>query len=91
MKWRTVRKAPTLERAFEMLRNSDAHKGMGKIEITMEQQKELCEAARNQFFNASVRCEQMMAFCEWVVKERGGRIEAGKESDMVWEWGTKKT
>lgn len=90
MKWKTVRTAPTLERAFEMLRNSGTHKGMGSIEISIEQQKELCDVARNQFFNASVRCENIIAFCEWVAKEKGGKIEAGKESDLVWEWGTKK-
>lgn len=90
MKWKTVRSAPTLERAFEMLRNSDYHKGMGTIEISMEQQKELCGVARNQFFNASVRCENIIAFCQWVVREKGGNIEAGKESDLVWEWGTKR-
>lgn len=89
MKWKTVRGAPTLERAFEMIRNSDAHKGMGSIELSIEQQKELCDVARNQFFNASIRCENIIAFCQWVVKEKEGKIEAGRESDIVWEWGRK--
>ena len=35
-KWRTLRKTPTLEKAFEELRQSDAHIGMGDVRLTIE-------------------------------------------------------
>ena len=78
---------PTLEKAFEALRNSDAHAGMGDVRLTLGEQKALCEVVRNQFFNSSSRCEQLLAFVLWLQKEKGGRIEEGKEEEVVWEWG----
>jgi len=86
MRGRTVRQMPTLEKVFEAFRSSDAHMGMGDIRLTMSDQDEICNAARAQFFNQSVRCEQLLAFCEWIVREKGGRIEGGKEEEIVWEW-----
>jgi hypothetical protein len=86
MKWRTIREMPTLEKAFEALRNSKAHVGMGSIQMSLEEQKALCEVAKKQFFNSSSRCEQLVAFCLWLQKEKGGRIEEGKEEEVVWEW-----
>lgn len=78
---------PTLEKAFEALRNSDAHAGMGDVRLTLGEQKALCEVAKKQFFNSSSRCEQLLAFVLWLQKEKGGRIEEGKEEEVVWEWG----
>lgn len=86
MRWRTIREMPTLEKAFELLRNSEAHMGMGDIRLTMEDQKALCEVVKKQFFNQSVRCEQLLAFCLWLQKEKGGRIEGGKEEEIIAEW-----
>lgn len=77
---------PTLEKAFEALRNSDAHAGMGDVRLTLGEQKALCEVAKKQFFNSSSRCEQLLAFVLWLQKEKGGRIEEGKEEEVVWEW-----
>lgn len=77
---------PTLEKAFQSLRNSDAHMGMGDVRLTMDAQKALCEVAKKQFFNSSIRCEQLVAFCLWLQKEKGGRIEEGKEGEIIWEW-----
>lgn len=85
----TIRNVVTLEDALQKLRNSDAHNGMGSITITIEQQEDLCDVVKHQIFNTSVRCEQLLAFCEWVAKEKGGKIEAGKEDDIIWEWGSK--
>lgn len=82
----TIRNVVTLEDALQKLRNSPAHVGMGSITITMEQQEDLCDVVKNQIFNTSVRCEQLIAFCQWMVKEKGGKIEEGKENDIVWEW-----
>jgi len=82
----TVRNLATLEKAFQSLRNSDAHVGMGDIRLTMEDQKALCGVVKNQIFNTSLRCEQLVAFCQWVVTEKKGKIEKGKEDDLVWEW-----
>ena len=87
MKWRTYREMPTLEKAFQSLRNSEAHMGMGDIRLTMDDQKALCEVVKKQFFNQSVRCEQLLSFCKWITEEKGGRIEEGKEEEVVWEWG----
>jgi len=70
----------------ELLRNSEAHMGMGDIRLTMENQKALCEVVKKQFFNQSVRCEQLLAFCLWLQKEKGGRIEGGKEEEIIAEW-----
>lgn len=89
MKHPTLRNVITLEKAFQALRNSDAHVGMGSIRLTMEDQEALCDVVKKQIFNTSVRCEQLMAFCHWMVKEKGGRIEGGKEEDVVWEWAGK--
>jgi hypothetical protein len=86
MNWRTIRHAPTLEKAFESLRNSKAHVGMGSIQITTKEQESLCQVVMNQFFNSSSRCEQLVAFCEWMVREKGGRIEKGTEEEIVKEW-----
>lgn len=86
MKWRTIRECPTLEKAFQSLRHSNAYVGMGAIQISMEDQEALCRVAKNQLFNSSVRCEQLLSFCLWIVKEKGGRIEEGKEEEIVWEW-----
>lgn len=77
---------PTLEKAFQSLRNSEAHMGMGDIRLTMKDQKDLCEVVKKQFFNQSVRCEQLLAFCEWVVAMKGGVIEKGKEKELVKKW-----
>ena len=85
-KWRTLRKTPTLEKAFEGLRQSDAHVGMGDVRLTIEAQDALCEVARNQLFNMSARCEQLLAFCEWVVAMKGGVLEKGKEKELVKKW-----
>lgn len=86
MKWRTVRKAPTLEKAFEELRSTDAHVGMGDVKLTVEAQEVLCDVARTQLFNMSSRCEQLVAFCEWVVATKKGVIEKGKEKELVKKW-----
>jgi hypothetical protein len=85
----TVRNVATLEKAFQSLRNSDAHVGMGTIQLSMEEQEALCLVVKNQLFNSSVRCEQLLSFCLWIVKEKGGRIEEGKEEEIVWEWAGK--
>jgi len=77
---------PTLEKAFQAMRNSEAHMGMGDIRLTMEDQKALCEVVKKQFFNQSVRCEQLLSFCKWIQEEKGGRIEEGKEEEIVREW-----
>jgi hypothetical protein len=82
----TIRNVVTLEDALQKLRNSPAHVGMGSITLTMDEQEELCDVVKKQMFNTSVRCEQLMAFCQWIVEEKGGRIEGGKESDIVWQW-----
>ena len=89
MKHPTLRNVITLEKAFQALRNSDAHVGMGSITLTMEDQEALCDVVRKQIFNTSVRCEQISSFCRWVVKEKKGKIEGGKEEDLVWEWAGK--
>ena len=34
----------------------------------------------------SARCEQLLAFCEWVVAMKGGVIEKGKEEELVKKW-----
>ena len=90
MKWKTIRQMPTLEKAFEELRRSDAHVGMGDIRLTIDEQESLCNVAKNQFFNQSTRCHQLLSFCAWIVREKGGRIEEGKEEETVWEW-TRRT
>lgn len=76
----------TLEKAFQSLRNSEAHMGMGDIRLTMEDQKALCEVVKKQFFNQSVRCEQLLSFCKWIQGEKKGRIEGGKEEEIIAEW-----
>lgn len=83
---RTFRQIFTLEDAFQKLRNSPAHQGMGSIRLTIEDQEELCEVAQRQFINASVRCEQLIAFCEWIAREKNGKIEKGTEQALVLEW-----
>jgi len=85
----TIRHVATLENAFQKLRNSNAHKGMGTIELTMEDQEALCDIVKNQIFNTSTRCEQLLSFCLWITEKKGGRIEGGKEGEIVWEWSGK--
>ena len=77
---------PTLEKAFQALRNSDAYAGMGSVTISVKMQEELCKVAMSQFFASSARCTQLVAFCEWIGREKGGRIEKGKEEELVREW-----
>jgi hypothetical protein len=86
MKHPTLRNVITLEKAFQALRNSDAHVGMGSITLTMDEQEALCNVVKKQIFNTSIRCEQLASFCRWMVKEKKGKIEGGKEEDLVWEW-----
>lgn len=85
----TIRNVITLEEAFQKLRNSDAYTGMGSISLTFDQQSALCDVVKKQIFNTSVRCEQLLSFCLWVAKEKDGKIEKGKEEDIVWEWATR--
>jgi len=90
MKWRTVRNTTTLENAFEELRkNPENHVGMGGIVLSLKDQEELCRIIRNQQFTANVKCEQMLLFCNWIARKKGGRIEEGKEEETVWEWSRK--
>jgi hypothetical protein len=86
MNWRTIRHAPTLEKAFQALKNSEAYAGMGSVTLSPKMQEELCKVAMNQFFNSSSRCEQLVAFCLWITGEKGGRIEEGTEEEIVREW-----
>ena len=62
---------------------------MGNIELTMEDQETLCDIAKNQMFNTSTRCEQLLSFCLWITEKKKGMIEKGKEQEIVWEWGGK--
>lgn len=87
MKWRTIRNVATLEDAFQKLRNSNAHAGMGTISLTTEDQEALCDIVKNQMFNTSTRCEQLLSFCLWITEKKGGKIEKGGEKEIVWEWG----
>jgi hypothetical protein len=86
MRNQIIRNVATLEAAFQGLRNSDSHAGMGSITITLDDQEALCGVARHQIFNTSLRCEQLVSFCKWVVKEKKGKIKGGTEEDLVWEW-----
>jgi hypothetical protein len=86
MRHPTLRNIPTLERAFQKLRNSDSHVGMGSIVLTFDEQSIICNIAKTQIFNTSIRCEQLVAFCKWIVKEKKGKIKSGTEEEIVWEW-----
>ena len=85
----TIRHVATLEEAFQKLRNSESHKGMGSIVLSMEDQEALCALVKNQIFNTSTRCEQLLSFCLWITGEKGGRIKEGKEEEIIWEWSNK--